>query len=63
MLRKSTSPPDDILEVMEEFRSENTKLLTKQDLKDLPFKPQDVEPFHKRNTFTWRKNKDEKTEE
>nr|WP_317207203.1 acyl-CoA thioesterase [Chryseobacterium sp. R2A-55] len=63
MLRKSTSPPDDIVEVMQEFRSENTKLLTKQDLKDLPFKAQDVEPFYKRNTFTWRKNNDEKTEE
>lgn len=58
MLRKSTTPPDDVLEVLQEFRSENTKILTKQDLKDLPFKPQDVEPIYKRNTFTWKKDKE-----
>jgi acyl-CoA thioester hydrolase len=55
MLRKSTTPPDDISEVMNKFSSEETKVLTKADLKDLPFKPKNVEPFHKRNTFTWRK--------
>jgi len=63
MLRKSTTPPDDILEVMQEYKSENVKILTKQDLKDLPFKAENVEAFHKRNTFTWRKDKDEKTAE
>lgn len=58
MLRKATSPPEDILEVLEEFKSEKTQVLTKQDLKDLPFKPENVEPFHKRNTFTWKKKED-----
>ena len=63
MLRKTTTPPDDILEVMQEFSSESIKILTKEDLRKLPFKPENVEPFHKRNTFTWRKNKEENSEE
>ena len=63
MLRKSTTPPDDVLEVMNEFKGENVKMLTRQDLKDLPFKPENLEAFHKRNTFTWKKDKDEKTED
>lgn len=63
MLRKSTSPPDDILEVLQEFSKENMKVLTRQDLKDLPFKPENVEAFHKRNTFTWKKNATEKKED
>ncbi len=63
MLRKSTSPPEDILEVMQNFSSENTAVLSRKDLKDLPFKPKDVEPFHKRGTFTWRKKTEENAEE
>jgi len=63
MLRKSTTPPDDVLEVLQEYSGDHIKTLTRQDLKDLPFKPQDVEPFHKRNTFTWRKNTGEKPTE
>lgn len=55
MLRKSTTPPEDILEVMSEFSDDNIPVLTRQDLKDLPFKPKDVEPFHKQGTFAWRK--------
>lgn len=60
MLRKSTTPPDDILEVMNEFKSEKTKVLTREALRDLPFKPENVEAFHKQGTFAWRKNTDEK---
>ncbi len=63
MLRKSTTPPDDVLEVLQEYSGDHIKTLTRQDLKDLPFKPQDVEPFHKRNTFTWRKNTGEQPTE
>ena len=63
MLRKTTTPTDDILEVMQEFSSESIKILTKEDLRKLPFKPENVEPFHKRNTFAWRKNKEENSEE
>lgn len=59
MLRKSTTPPDDILEVMQQFSNENVKILTRQDLKDLPFKAENVEAFHKRGTFTWKKDKTE----
>ena len=61
MLRKSTTPPDDVLEVMNEFKGRNVKILTRQDLKDLPFKPENVEAFHKKGTFTWKKEKDHKT--
>ena len=63
MLRKSTTPPDDILEVMNEFANEKVKTLTRQDLKELPFKPENVEPFHKKKTFTWKKDKEEKSGE
>ena len=58
MLRKSTTPPDEILEVMQEFSSEHVKTLTRDDLKNLPFKPENVEAFHKRGTFTWRKKEE-----
>ena len=44
MLRKSTTPPSDIIEVMNEFKSESTKSLTKADLRDLPFRPEDLDP-------------------
>lgn len=57
MLRRATTPPDEILEVMEKYKNENCAILTRQSLKDLPFKAEDVEPFHKRNTFTWKKDK------
>ena len=63
MLRKSTTPPDDIVESLSKYKSENTKTLSRESLKELPFRPQNVEPFHKRDTFTWKKNKDEKSED
>lgn len=44
MLRKSTTPPDDILEVVNEFKGENTKLLSREDLKNLPFRPENINP-------------------
>lgn len=44
MLRKSTTPPDDILEVLQEFKAENTVTLTREDIKNLPFRPADVDP-------------------
>lgn len=44
MLRKSTTPPDDILEVMQQFKSENTKVFTKEDIKALPFRPENLDP-------------------
>ena len=46
---------------MDAFKDETCKVLTKEDLRNLPFKPENVEAFHKRNTFTWKKNKDEET--
>lgn len=44
MLRKSTTPPDDIVVVMNQYKGENTKVLTREDLKALPFRPADVSP-------------------
>ena len=44
MLRKSTNPPEDILISLNDFKSENTKLLTREDLRELPFRPEDVDP-------------------
>lgn len=42
MLRKATTPPDDILEALNKFRSSDTKTLTREDIKNLPFKPQNI---------------------
>lgn len=44
MLRKSTNPPDDIVEVLNDFKSENTKLMSKEDIKNLPFRPENISP-------------------
>lgn len=44
MLRKSTTPPDDILEVMNQFKSPNHKVFTKEDIKALPFRPENLDP-------------------
>lgn len=44
MLRKSTTPPDDILEVLQQFKSENTATLSREDIKNLPFRPADADP-------------------
>lgn len=44
MLRKSTTPPDDILEVLNDFKSANHKVFTKEDIKALPFRPENIDP-------------------
>ena len=44
MLRKTTTPPDDILEVLQEFKSDHWQPMTKDDLKKLPHRPADVSP-------------------
>ncbi len=44
MLRKSTTPPDDILEVMKEFQSPDHKVFTREDIKNLPFRPKNIDP-------------------
>jgi acyl-CoA thioester hydrolase len=43
MLRKTTTPPDDILVVMNQFKTENTKLLSREDIKALPFRPENID--------------------
>ena len=43
MLRKTTTPPDDILMVMNQFKTENTKLLSREDIKALPFRPENID--------------------
>ena len=44
MLRKSTDPPEDIVEVMNRFKSENVQVLTRDDIKALPFRPENIDP-------------------
>lgn len=44
MLRKSTAPPEDILEVMNQYKNENTQVLTKDFIKTLPFRPENIDP-------------------
>ncbi len=44
MLRKSTNPPDDILEVLTQFKSPNHTVFTKEDIKKLPFRPENLDP-------------------
>ncbi len=44
MLRKMTTPPDDILESLLPYKTENTKVLTREDIKALPFRPTDINP-------------------
>lgn len=45
MLRKSTTPPDDVLEAMNKYKSEKTIVLTKEDFKKFPFRPENIQPF------------------
>lgn len=42
MLRKTTTPPEDIMEVMNEYKSENVKTISKEYLKTLPFRPENI---------------------
>ncbi len=42
MLRKMTSPPEEILECLQPYMTEHTKTLTRADLKELPFRPQNI---------------------
>ena len=44
MLRKTTTPPDDILEVMNQYKAENHKVMTREDIKGLPFRPNNIDP-------------------
>jgi len=44
MLRKTTNPPEDILENLIPFKTENSKVLTREDIKDLPFRPENINP-------------------
>lgn len=44
MLRKMTTPPDDILESLLPYKTESTKILTRDDIKALPFRPTDINP-------------------
>lgn len=44
MLRKSTAPPDDIMEVLNQYKSIHHKVLTREDIKALPFRPENIAP-------------------
>ncbi len=43
MLRKITTPPEDIILVMEEFKSENVQTISREFLKTLPFRPENAD--------------------
>lgn len=44
MLRKATTPPDDIIQALEPYKTENTKVMTRDDIKALPFRPDNIDP-------------------
>ncbi|AZZ59297.1 thioesterase family protein [Riemerella anatipestifer] len=44
MLRKTTTPPDDILVSLAPYKTENTKNLSREDIKNLPFRPENIDP-------------------
>lgn len=44
MLRKMTNPPDDILESLLPYKTEKTELLSRETIKDLPFRPENLDP-------------------
>lgn len=44
MLRKSTTPPDDILQVLNQYKGEGAVKLTREDIKGLPFRPENLDP-------------------
>lgn len=43
MLRKTTTPPEDIMEVMNEYKSGNVQIISKEFLKTLPFRPENID--------------------
>ncbi|MDL1913892.1 MAG: thioesterase [Bergeyella sp.] len=44
MLRKATSPPEDILQSLLPYKGEQHKILSKEDIKSLPFRPENIDP-------------------
>lgn len=44
MLRKMTSPPDEVVLALQDYKTENTQILTKEDIKNLPIRPNNIDP-------------------
>lgn len=44
MIRKMTTPPDDIIQVMNDYKTEHTKILTREDMKSRSIKPENIDP-------------------
>lgn len=44
MLRKSTTPPDDIVEIINQYKTPGTRVMSREDLKKLPFRPANIDP-------------------
>lgn len=44
MLRKITTPPNDVLQSFGEYKKDYTRLLTKEDLRNIPIRPQNEDP-------------------
>ncbi|KYH06573.1 MULTISPECIES: acyl-CoA thioesterase [Chryseobacterium] len=44
MLRKMTTPPDDVVEAMNKYKTADTVVLSKEDFKKFPFHPHNIDP-------------------
>jgi acyl-CoA thioester hydrolase len=44
MLRKMTTPPDDVVEAMNKYKTPDTVVLSKEDFKKFPFHPHNIDP-------------------
>ncbi len=44
MLRKTTTPPDDIILALDKYKTPETKVMTREDIKALPFRPTNINP-------------------
>ena len=44
MLRKMTTPPDDVVEAMNKYKSPETVVLSREDFKKFPFHPHNIDP-------------------
>lgn len=42
MLRKMTTPPDEVIEALQPYKTENTEVLTRESLKSFPFKKENI---------------------
>lgn len=44
MLRKTTTPPNDVIRSLNHYKTIHTKTLTREDIKNLPFRQESIDP-------------------